>query len=379
VHARDIAPTVDNADEHWTGTKCCIAGPSMCVTGTFAECDNADEHWTGTECSVTNVDLCVTGTLDECDNADEHWTGTHCCVGPPPPPYSAADGTPSLPGCTASMCDTSRMRASVGFGIVCVALIASTATAHAAWYYTYSCSGACAPEQLAAVGVSPGFMTASECESARNADSRRYTNQQSGSLGGLSLCFESDTQPSPDAGGASGPRNPPPFQAFAAGVIGGPGYKPVNENDGRVAAGLDLAFMFGGKPFFALVLRTGFRGSHFDSDATTLTHLGMFWPLMVGITFAPGSYRTRFEFGADGGFEVSAACKGCPGGALVGVLRGGLVHYFASPVDFSKRGDRSGRMGLSLEVVKEYRSGTIDSSMALFRLSFRMRNDVLSW
>jgi hypothetical protein len=271
------------------------------------------------------------------------------------------------------------MEASIRVALTCVVLVATTATADAAWYYTYSCSGACAPDQLAAVGTSPGFVTAADCESARSADPRRYTNQQSGSLGGLSSCFESDTPPSPDGSTGAGPRNPPPFQFFAVGLIGGPGYQPANEEQGVAAGGIDLAFTFGGRPFFGLVLRSGLRGTHFENDASTLSHFGMFWPLMMGITLAPGTRRTRFEVGADGGFEVSIGCKGCPGAAMVGVVRGGLVHYFASPVDFKRRGDRSGRIGLAVEVVKEYRGGTIDGSMAMFRVTFRMRNDVLDW
>ena len=258
------------------------------------------------------------------------------------------------------------------------ALLCSIGAAEAAWYYRYSCSGACAPDQLAAVGVSPGFASAADCDSARSSDPRRYTNQQSGSLGGLSLCFESATPPSAD-GGPTERRDPPPFQGVAIGLIGGPGYKPANQQDGVAAAGLDLAFTVGGKPLFGLVFRSGLRGSHFDSDLTTKSHFGLFWPVMLGITIAPGTRRTRFEFGGDGGFEVSAACKGCPGAALVGVVRGGLVHYFASPMDFKRRGDKAGRAGLSLEVVKEYRTGDIESSMALFRIAFRMRNDALNW
>ncbi len=271
------------------------------------------------------------------------------------------------------------MQVGVRVVLTCLVVVATSATAHAAWYYRYSCSGACAPDQLAAVGVSPGFISAADCESARNADPRRYTNQQSGSLGGLSSCFESDAPPSADGGMGAGPKNPPPFQFFAVGLIGGPGYKPVNELEGVAAGGIDLAFTFGGRPFFGLLLRTGIRGSHFDSDASTKAHFGMFWPLMMGITLAPGTHRTRFEVGADGGLEISIGCKGCPGAALVGVVRGGLVHYFASPMDLSRRGDRSGRAGLALEVVKEYRTGNIEGSMAMLRVTFRMRNDALSW
>jgi hypothetical protein len=258
-----------------------------------------------------------------------------------------------------------------------LALVASTRVAEASWFYTYSCSGTCAPDQLAAVGTSGPFNTYADCEAVRNADPRLYTNQQSGSLGGLSLCFESDRPPGP--GGEFDNRPAPPFQSVGIGLMGGPGYVTPDDT-GTAAAGIDVVFTIGGKPNFGLVLRTGILGSHIADNSDASAGLGIFWPLQIGATISPGSARNRVEFGADGGLEVALSCRQCPGGgaSAIGTLRVGLVHYFGSTMDF-KRGDRAGRPGLVFEVLKEFRSGELDGGIAMFRLSFRARNDVLSW
>lgn len=57
-----------------------------------------------------------------------------------------------------------------------------------AWYYSWSCSGQCAPDRLAISGTEGPFPTEEGCNAARNGDSRRDLVQQSGNVGSVGYC-----------------------------------------------------------------------------------------------------------------------------------------------------------------------------------------------
>lgn len=64
-----------------------------------------------------------------------------------------------------------RMR---GWMVVVIVLATARAADAGAWYYKWSCTGACAPNQLSIRGVEGPFASESMCTDARWGDSRRF-------------------------------------------------------------------------------------------------------------------------------------------------------------------------------------------------------------
>jgi hypothetical protein len=251
---------------------------------------------------------------------------------------------------------------------ICLLLLLLEQRADASWWYTYSCSGACAPDRLAVTDTIGPFGTQEDCDRVRGSDSRRYTNEQSGSLGGLTLCSESDAAPAGSS--SSGSHAVAPTQSFALGMVAGPGY--MREGDTTSTAsylgGVDAAVTIGARPGFGLVLRSGLRYTQIPVPMTEMTETAVFVPLAIGMTIAPGNAHLRAELGGDLGFDIAASCASCSGGALYYSLRGGFVVYGKH------------KTGVGVELVKDYHQGDgVVAGAMLVRLSLRLRNEQLSW
>src|ERR1051325_6700128 len=107
--------------------------------------------------------------------------------------------------------------------LVVVIILTVSRAASAGWWYTWSCTGNCAPGRLAASGTRGPFLSSSDCESARSSDSVNQLIMESGNFGTISYCSESDSPPSPGSSSSTG-HGPPPTQSWQIGLIGGPGY-----------------------------------------------------------------------------------------------------------------------------------------------------------
>lgn len=57
-----------------------------------------------------------------------------------------------------------------------------------AWYYSWSCSGQCAPGNLGASGTEGPFPSQAACDAARSSDSRQQLVLQSGNFGNVGYC-----------------------------------------------------------------------------------------------------------------------------------------------------------------------------------------------
>jgi hypothetical protein len=217
-----------------------------------------------------------------------------------------------------------------------------------AWYYTWQCSGECAPGQLAISGVEGPFASYEECDGVRSADSRRDYFLAEGNLGGLNLCEEADAPPSPSgsssSGGSSG-GSQAVLARFILAAVAGPGYRVKDaagiEPSTGTTAGAELVLHFGGHPILGVELGLGYQRSsvtapHYGGAERTLSFL----PITVGFTSTPALFRgdkveVRLDLGADVGDLFQLDCASCdadqlPGDAFVFVLRGGLDTYFGA-------------------------------------------------
>lgn len=229
---------------------------------------------------------------------------------------------------------------------VALALALVVAAPHVAqaglWYYKWSCSGQCAPNQLAISGVSPGFATRDQCESVRWSDSRRQEFVAPGNLGGLTNCEEYDSPPSPDSSGSSGSTNPVPMQRLSVGISSGKGWRirdATRETQGEQTYGLDLNFVAGAHPWLGVEMGGGIQLSsvthpHYGSAPHSL----LYAPITLGLTSAPRLFQSRsldvrLDLGADLGALFHVGCGDCEADglstiSLVGVLRAGFESYF---------------------------------------------------
>jgi hypothetical protein len=235
------------------------------------------------------------------------------------------------------------MRHALGFGIVVLVAIAWPRAAHAgAWYYTWSCSGECAPGQLAINGYEGPFASEDECNATRNGDSRRDTFVGPGNLGGLDFCRESDGPPSVGGTGSVDAR-PTVLARWILALVAGPPYQ-VEDAQGYETAtggtgGLELGMHIGGHPGFGIETSIGLHYSE-----VTAPHYGpiakpmMFVPYLIGFTSTPAIVRgraaeVRLDLGLDAGILFRVGCSDCdaemlPALGFIGALRTGLDFYF---------------------------------------------------
>jgi len=212
-----------------------------------------------------------------------------------------------------------------------------------AWYYTWSCSGGCAPDQLAITGVEGPFGSADECENVRSHDARRDQFLAPGNLGNLDSCQEADAPPTPSssASSSSSPRAAV-LARFGLSLVVGPPYR-VEDLDGEQRStgstiGTELTFVFGGHPALGIELASGFHYSrvtapYYGPNAKAM----MFIPLLMGLTSSPAlvhfqAAEVRLDLGLDGGFLFRVGCSECEREMLSDVglawqLRGGVDVY----------------------------------------------------
>ncbi len=227
--------------------------------------------------------------------------------------------------------------------IVLVAVLAVREAHAGAWYYRWSCSGACAEGRLAIRGVSPGYASKEMCERERWNDSRRHEFIGPGNLGGLTFCEEYDAEPSADGLGSEGRKIP--MQRFSLAAIGGPGWTVTDgtmSSTSDLTAGAELHFVGSARPMFGLeasigVQRTTLSHPRWGADAVPV----LIVPLALGLTSNPGiirarSFELRLDLGADVAFGFRNGCAPCdtdeiPSINTMGMFRAGLdVHLGAS-------------------------------------------------
>jgi hypothetical protein len=178
------------------------------------------------------------------------------------------------------------------------------------------------------------------------------------------------------AGGASvsGTTTGPvaPTQSWMIGAIVGPGY---TKNDGTTdpnssfLGGLDVSFLIGGRPGFAIC---GNAGVHYTiaRDKTTMADGGGFlFPFTIGLEVKPRlSYRARLDLGATFGIELADSCALC-GTSAISELHAGFEIYKHAH-------------GAGFYIVKEVSlgsSGQLDFPAILVRIALLGRNTRLVW
>ena len=283
------------------------------------------------------------------------------------------------------------MRHALGIAVAVVVTVAAPKLARAgAWYYTWSCSGECAPNQLAIKGYEGPFATEDDCNSVRNGDSRRDTFVAPGNLGGLDFCRESEGPPSVDGG--SSEAGPPTVTArFLLALVAKPSYRVEDPNGIEPTTGgtggLDLGLHIGGHPTFGIETSLGLHytemtAAHYGAMAKPM----MLVPYLIGFTSTPaiirGSTEVRLDLGLDGGLLFLAGCDQCDADMLptigfIGQLRAGIDTYFGA--------QKNGGIGLDaifmFGQLGDPHDATSPSAVAilpptiLFRVSFIARNN----
>lgn len=267
------------------------------------------------------------------------------------------------------------MRVPLVVGLVGAGVVAATQMAYAeAWYYSWSCTGECAPGQLAISGEEGPFETYDECDRVRSQDPRAEYFVQPGNLGGLDFCVNREGQHGyrPPAGGGGGgggeggTRTPTTIARFELGGLIGPAYRietPAGYEDGSGATiGADLRIQTGNRPELGGEMVVGVQYSrlttaHYGAEAKPMT----FVPWMIGLTSTPALFRgaTR-EYRLDLGFDVGGlsrvGCSDCasemlPTHAFILAARGGIDTYFGAGLN----------QGIGIDAVFQWSNhGTVD-------------------
>lgn len=297
------------------------------------------------------------------------------------------------------------MRIPLLVGLVGVGVFAAPRLARAeAWYYSWSCTGECAPGQLAISGEEGPFETREECDRVRSQDPRADYFVQPGNLGGLDFCTNREGQYGyrPPAGGGGygggepgGPRRPPTIARFEIGGLLGPAYRvetPAGYEDGSGGtAGADIRFQTGNRPELGGEIVVGIQYSsvttpHYGAEAKPM----IFVPWMIGLASTPALARGKREYRLDLGFDVGGlsrvGCSDCasemlPTHAFVLAARAGIDTYFGA----------DGNQGIGIDGVFQWsHHGTVDRAnpasfaivppMFLLRISLIVRTrDTVAW
>lgn len=272
--------------------------------------------------------------------------------------------------------------------LLVMVVLAIPRLAHAsAWYYTWTCSGGCAPGRLTIDGVEGPYGSYDDCEMVRVHDSRNQEFLAEGNLGGTHSCQESDTPPTPDSSGSGG-HGYIPLQRIQFALLGGAGWRvrdAMGETAGDSTTGFEVAMIGGARPIFGIEISLGVQSSvvdapHFNGEPHRITYV----PLLFGITSSPGSSKVRLDLGADFGFLMSVGCSTCEAdgldsGAFIYSLRAGLDVYvrrklgvgLAAVFLFAKHGD----------INNEFLPSMIEVTAPTFlvRGVLTLRNGSLAW
>lgn len=210
-------------------------------------------------------------------------------------------------------------------GVLTLAALPATAIA-GPWYYEWSCTGRCAPGQLAISGREGPFDSREDCEYARAHDARSDYFVSEGNLGGLEFCEEDTSGNHAPSGGAIGGGGAPPRPArmsqIEVGVAFGPGWQATSGDGvttvGAATLGLDIE-THTGKDVGGGSLQLGLHATQVEAamlgaDARSLVTM----PLFVGLDLTPvvargKGWHVRVDLGASIGAFLLAGCGDCPG------------------------------------------------------------------
>jgi len=251
------------------------------------------------------------------------------------------------------------------------ALVVGPAVAHASWWFTYTCTGRCAPNELAIERTYGPYATEADCDTARSGRGDLISEGVApGNLGGLSFCQQTDAAPSSGGGySSSGPTRPAPVARLMLSLVGGDSWQ-VRDASGLATTtgrtlGVDAGMHIGGHPSLGIEMSIG--AHHVSMDAAPLggpTSMVVV-PILVGFTSTPsvmraGASEIRLDLGADFGLLFRSGCDACdtaglPGGAFLGELRGGLDVYFG-------RGKNSG-VGLDAVLMLDGKMQNLDDPL----------------
>ncbi|MCE9576343.1 MAG: hypothetical protein K8W52_24560 [Deltaproteobacteria bacterium] len=216
------------------------------------------------------------------------------------------------------------------------------------WYYEWSCSGACAPGQLAISGREGPFASRADCEYARDHDSRENDFVAPGSLGGLDFCAEDTTAvPAPVMSSASSSSTPAPKahrSELELGVAFGPGWSATSEGGavtrGSMTVGLEADTHYGrdagGGSVQLGLYRTQLEAPMLGTEARSFYIL----PISIGLALTPkiaggASWSLHPDLGASVGGFFQFGCSGCAGAVFSETLtfgytlKAGVDLYFA--------------------------------------------------
>ncbi len=247
-------------------------------------------------------------------------------------------------------------------GVLAVVVAPATAIA-GPWYYEWSCTGRCAPGQLAISGREGPFLSRADCDYARDRDPRADEFVSEGNLGGLEFCEEDtsndpkpwSTGPSGGGGGGGGgaPARPVRTSQIEVGLAFGPGWQATDERGvtttGAGTLGLDLE-LHTGKDVGGGALAIGVHGTRVEAAMLGEPRSVVMVPMTVGFALTPAiargrAWSVRLDLGAHLGGFLMAGCSDCPGAVFTQTL--GLGYGFKAGVDVYTSKDS----GFSVDVI----------------------------
>lgn len=232
-------------------------------------------------------------------------------------------------------------------------MVSAGAAQAGVWYYEWSCTGRCAPGQLAVSGREGPFMSRADCEYARDHDQRADEFVADGNLGGLAFCEEDTSQPtgvylSPGPGSGA-PPNKTRISAVEIGVALGTSWRATGE-DGMTTTGpgtVGLEFdSHAGRDVGGGSLQVGLYGTWLENPLLgSGSRSALIIPMSVGLVLTPqvyhhGSRSARLDLGASLGGFFLLGCSGCAGAvfdetlAFGYTLKAGVDYFVAKDTGF---------------------------------------------
>lgn len=191
------------------------------------------------------------------------------------------------------------------------------------WYYNWSCTGECAPGQLAISGREGPFASREDCDYARDHDANAQWFVAPGNLGGLDFCYEQASPPTAGAvPAAAAPPNKVRMQAIEVGLAVGPGWLATGENAmatrGAVSLGLEVD-AHSGREVGGGAIQIGLHGTQLEAPllgAEPRTLLVV--PFFVGLVLTPkvaggATWSVRADLGGSVGGLWKVGCSECAG------------------------------------------------------------------
>ncbi|MBK9036580.1 MAG: hypothetical protein IPL61_35910 [Myxococcales bacterium] len=226
-----------------------------------------------------------------------------------------------------------------------------------AWYYEWSCTGRCAPHQLAISGREGPFASRADCEYARDHDGRADEFVSEGNLGGLEFCEE---VPTPGGGGGvvvTGGGAPAPkvrMTALELGAAVGPGWSVTGADGMRSSGGATLGVELdahsgrdgGGGAIQLGLYRTSLESPLMSADP----HGFIVMPFSVGLVLSPrvaggDTWSVRADLGGSVGGLFQLSCADCAGAVFDETVSFGYTLKAGADVYLSRDG------GFSLDVL----------------------------